>query len=117
MKIFTRFICVLLLSAGAVTSTQAQLVVASVSSPEELAASLVGGGVTISNVVLNCPDGAWGSFEGTNSNIGIGSGILLACGDIHNAVGPNLSGGITTQYYTPGDPDLDVLSGGVTNDA
>jgi hypothetical protein len=55
MKIFTRFICVLLLSAGAVTSTQAQLVVASVSSPEELAASLVGGGVTISNVVLNCP--------------------------------------------------------------
>ena len=78
---------------------------------------LVGGGVTISNVTMNCPSGAWGSFEGSNSNVGMTSGIILACGDINNAVGPNVSTGITTDYSAPGDADLENLAGQNTNDA
>ena len=78
---------------------------------------LVGGGVTISNVTMNCPSGAWGSFDGSNSNVGMTSGIILACGDINNAVGPNVSTGITTDYSAPGDADLEDLAGQITNDA
>ncbi|MBS1658237.1 MAG: gliding motility-associated C-terminal domain-containing protein [Bacteroidetes bacterium] len=96
---------------------KAQLVVETVGSAEELAQSLVGGGVTISNVQLNCPDGGWGSFDGTDANVGMNDGIILASGDITNAVGPNLEGGITTDFQASGDPDLDALSGFTTYDA
>ncbi|MBP9882006.1 MAG: choice-of-anchor L domain-containing protein [Chitinophagales bacterium] len=117
MKILTHlffFIFICLLPTKKLFS---QLVVGSVGSPEELAEMLVGGGVTISNVTMNCPSGAWGSFEGSNSNVGMTSGIILACGDINNAVGPNVSTGITTDYSAPGDADLENLAGQNTNDA
>lgn len=117
MTILTRlliFTAICFLPAKQVLS---QLIVGSVGSPEELAAMLVGGGVTISNVTMNCPEGAWGSFDGTNSNVGMNSGIMLACGDINNAVGPNVSTGITTDYFAPGDADLEALAGQNTNDA
>src|SRR5262245_1955259 len=117
MKISTRVLPFLLFFALVTTSIRAQLVVGTVSTAEELAESLVGGGVTISNVTLNCPGGAWGSFEGTGSNIGMDSGIILASGAITNAVGPNLSGSITTDYLAAGDADLDQLSGSETHDA
>lgn len=75
-----------------------QLIVGTVGTPEELAESLVGSGVVISNVTLNCPNGAWGSFDATDASLGMDSGIILACGNITNAVGPNLSTGITTDF-------------------
>lgn len=117
MKIFTPPLFFLAFSLFSIQSLQAQLIVGTVGSPEELAASLVGSGVTISNVTLNCPTGGWGSFDGTNSNLGMDSGILLACGDITNAVGPNVSTGITTAFNAPGDADLTALAGQQTFDA
>src|SRR6185295_1433985 len=84
---------------------------------EELAQSLVGSGVTISNITLNCPNGGWGSFDGTNSNVGLDAGIILACGDKINAPGPNNTQGITTDFQTGGDADLTALANQDTYDA
>ncbi|MBA2407049.1 MAG: choice-of-anchor L domain-containing protein, partial [Chitinophagales bacterium] len=116
MKIFSYLLLLSLLTFSFKPSFS-QLIVGTVATPEELAGSLVGSGVTITNVTLNCPNGGWGSFDGTNSNIGIDSGIILACGSINNAVGPNFSGGITTAFGTTGDQDLTDLAGQETHDA
>jgi gliding motility-associated-like protein len=117
MKILTRVFYTLVLFCLPCSALFAQLIVGTVGSAEELAESLVGSGVTISNVTLNCPNGAWGSFDATNANLGMNNGIILACGDIHNAIGPNLSTGITTDYGAPGDADLEALAGQSTHDA
>ncbi|MCS6990879.1 MAG: choice-of-anchor L domain-containing protein [Chitinophagales bacterium] len=95
----------------------AQLVVTQGTNAVQLAQALVGSGVSISNVVLNCPNGAWGYFNGINSNIGLDSGIVLASGSINNMVGPNSSTGITTNYQAPGDADLQAIVGYQTHDA
>ena len=84
----------------------------------ELAESLIGEGVTISDVVLDCPTGASGFFDCVDCNVGIPEGILLTSGDVANAVGPNNSGSSGFDHGAPGDPDLDDIPGIVgTNDA
>lgn len=116
-QFYFRITCILIFISSAATPVFSQLSVATVPTAQQLAQSLVGFGVTISNVTLNCPGGAWGSFNGTSSNIGMNGGILLASGSINNAVGPNVSGGITTDFGAPGDPDLTALAGSATHDA
>ena len=59
---------------------------------------LAGPGVTISNVTLNGvpvnnPVENAGTFDGVNSNIGIGYGVLLGSGDVQVAPGPNDAAG------------------------
>ena len=75
----------------------------------QLAQSLVGPGVTVSNAVLNCPTNASGSFIATSTNLGIMSGIVLTSGTASNVIGPNSSSGITGNNNAAGDPDLDNL--------
>src|SRR5262249_38302700 len=106
MKILTRIFVFILLELLPARSVWAQLQVGTVGTPEELATKLLGTGVTITNVTLNCSNGGWGTFVGTSSNIGMDSGIVLASGDITNAVGPNMSTGITTDFGADGDQDL-----------
>ncbi len=83
---------------------------------------LLGGGVTASNVtfngVLNAPiDVQVGSFNGTNCNVGIASGVILATGDIDVALGPNNAAGATLgDGDGQGDPDLDEASNSTTYD-
>ncbi|MCS6917392.1 MAG: choice-of-anchor L domain-containing protein [Chitinophagales bacterium] len=98
-------------------TASAQLVVTPGSDPVQLAQSLVGSGVSISNVVLNCPNSGWGYFNGINSNVGLDSGIVLTSGTINNMVGPNSSGGITGDNNAPGDADLQTLVSFQTFDA
>ncbi|MBK9731980.1 MAG: choice-of-anchor L domain-containing protein [Chitinophagaceae bacterium] len=117
MKILTRLFCSISLCFFSSQQLYSQLIVGTVGTPEELAESLVGSGVVISNVTLNCPNGAWGSFDATDASLGMDSGIILACGNITNAVGPNLSSGITTDFFANGDPDLEALAGQTTHDA
>lgn len=84
---------------------------------------LVGGGVTVNNVVFSGNTNQIGTFNAANTNpfLGITDGLILATGDVNVAIGPNnvgnadLGGG----NLGSGDPDLDVLVGpGVgTNDA
>jgi len=84
---------------------------------------LVGGGVTISNVTFSGTADQIGEFNATNANpsIGITNGIILATGDVNNAIGPNNTGSaqLGGGNFGAGDPDLDILEGtGVgTNDA
>ncbi len=98
-------------------SSMAQLIVVNGTDPVALAQKLVGSGVAISNVTINCPSGAWGFFDGVNTNLGIDSGVALASGALTNMIGPNNQTGVTTNYNAPGDPDLDLLSTYPTHDA
>ncbi len=71
-----------------------QLVVHDTVTSADLANTISGAGVTISNVTLNCNNGAYGTFDASASNVGIGSGILLTTGLANtptNACAYNLS--------------------------
>ncbi len=63
---------------------------------------------TITNV--DCAQGAYGTFIGTGTDLGLAKGIVLTSGSIANSVGPNVSGSISQINNTPGDPNLDTLS-------
>ncbi|QTN38533.1 choice-of-anchor L domain-containing protein [Cryomorphaceae bacterium] len=78
---------------------------------------LVGGGVQTSNWSYTGAPAAIGFFDGTGSNIGIDSGIVITSGFITNAIGPNNSPGQTGANGLPGDPDLTAFSGFPTFDA
>ncbi len=96
----------------------AQLTVDDSATPEELVTSLVGEGVTVSDITMDCPSGAYGFFECVDCNVGIGSGILLTSGTASLAVGPNNTSSATGDNGAPGDPDLDDIPGILgTNDA
>lgn len=75
------------------TDLFAQLQVTANNNATQLAQSLAGAGVTISNVTKNCPNNACGTFDGTASNLGIAAGILLTTGQVSDAVGPNNTSG------------------------
>jgi hypothetical protein len=77
-----------------------------------------GTGVVISNITYNGPLNAIGFFDAATTNLGINAGILITSGSVNNAVGPNLSGGITQSNGMPGDADLNALIPGyMTYDA
>jgi hypothetical protein len=96
----------------------------------DLVNSLVGGGVTVSNISYTGAGVAAGAFAGgTGASLGFDSGIVMgsglvqspgspiACGDPKGVEGPNLCPGNTGQNNTAGDADLDVFSGFQTSDA
>jgi hypothetical protein len=84
---------------------------------EQLASTLVGSGITVSNVTYTGANVAAGTFSGGTGIIGFESGIILSSGDIANVIGPNDELGATTVNNTPGDPMLDTLTTGITLDA
>jgi len=87
-------------------------------SPDALAASLVGPGVTVTNVVLTGRPEALGHFTFTNpAVVGFGQGVVMSSGRAVDVVGPNVSDSTSTDWVLPGDPDLDTLSGYPTQDA
>ncbi len=96
----------------------AQLTVNGSLTPLQLVQSiLIGNGVSVSNVTYTGAPAAIGSFNGTASNIGIASGILLTTGNLTNAVGPNNLGGQGIDNNRSGDADLNIISGVTTFDA
>ena len=78
----------------------------------DLAASLTGPQARISNIVLNCPEGAYAVFNGTGTDLGLQRGVLLTSGEAINAIGPNSgpSAGSFGGPSGPGDANLDSLS-------
>ncbi len=95
---------------------RAQLNVNSAATANQMIQSLVGQGLTVSNVSLNCAAGAYGTFtNGSTTNLGINSGILLTSG---TAV---VSGNASTQASqcwgtSTNDPDLTALDPLANND-
>lgn len=98
-------------------SLRAQLQVSSSLTNTELAQSLVGKGVLISNVSVSCAQEAYGSFDGSASNLGLDQGLLLTTGSLFNAVGPNSTGEVSLENFQAGDPHLDLITNAPTFDA
>jgi hypothetical protein len=87
--------------------------------PQKLAETILGDGVTISNVTYRGAHDTAGTFDDGMDSIGIESGIVLSSGLIYRVVGPNLNDGMHyTDYSSLGDPELDALiPGNKTYDA
>jgi hypothetical protein len=99
-------------------SAHAQLVVNPTNTATDLATAIVGAGVTISNVTLDCGTNAAGIFSaGNTTNIGLNDGILLTTGLATDAIGPNSSGSTSFNNGNGSDPDLAALSSWNLNDA
>ena len=88
----------------------------------ELVETIVNQGVSISNVELNCPDGAYGTFnaEGTglglagNTPFGMNEGIVLTTGEvlgINGPSGPNTGGSTGTDNFGDGYDILTNIAG------
>lgn len=102
---------------AAVITANAQLTVTDSLSATQVENLLQGIGVSISNLVINCPAYAMGQFSGT-SEIPITNGLLLTSGQADVVIGPNNNGAATgSTSMAPGDADLDSLSGSFTYDA
>lgn len=82
-----------------------------------LAQMLAGAGVVVSNVTYQGVSYASGSFTGATTALGINDGVILTCGSISNAPGPNNNSSASTSNFLPGDPDLTAAAGVTTNDA
>ena len=84
----------------------------------ELAQSLVGVGITISNVTFTGANVAAGSFtDGAADGLSIESGVILSSGNIADAKGPDESDSKSTSNNQLGDTDLESLIGKDTHDA
>jgi hypothetical protein len=108
---------------GADTAIQVDDLTDSTLSVQALAQSLVGTGVTISNVTYTGSARAAGNFNSSTNILGFASGIVLSTGSVRNVVGPNcVSGsapavnddgdsGISVDNVQPGDAELDTIVG------
>ncbi|HEX5052387.1 MAG TPA: choice-of-anchor L domain-containing protein [Planctomycetota bacterium] len=85
--------------------------------PQQLVQTLLGSGVTASNIVLHGSPVAAGTFQGGLPIIGLDNGIMLSSGDINSVPGPNTSDWTSTSNLMPGDIDLDGLTTSTTFDA
>ena len=78
------------------------------SNATQLAQSLTGPGVSVTNAVLNCSGNATGRFTNANNALGIGDGVVLGTGLVSQI--DNLPGfQPSTNMGTPGDADLNVI--------
>ncbi len=84
---------------------------------------LLGVGVTASNITFSGDADQIGTFDATGTTFPInGQGVILATGNVDQAIGPNNSGSFSLGggNMGAGDPDLDILTNlgpGSTNDA
>jgi gliding motility-associated-like protein len=80
---------------------------------------LLGTGVTASNITYTGSTQAIGKFitGSTPTNLGLSSGLMLATGNIGNAIGPNNSTSLGTDFSLPGDALLSSICGQTTHDA
>ena len=100
-------------------TVKAQLVVDVNYSPQQLVEDvLIGQGVQVSNFQFTGDAQSRGFFDGSNSNIGLESGVILSTGRAADAVGPNstVAGSLAedgTDFSRPGDPELSGISGSI----
>jgi gliding motility-associated-like protein len=97
----------------------AQLTVNSSLTPTQLVQNvLLGTGITATNITYSGDLSAKGSFTSVGTNIGFSQGVILASGDIANAIGPNTMNGSTTNFFSPSnDVQLNAIATGDVNDA
>ncbi len=125
MKLYQQFFTacfILLILLGVNRNIQAQVILQDGYTPEELVEAIISEGVAISNVEMNCPDGAYGIFnaEGTTLGTGgtipfpMGDGIILTSGEVIGDNGPqgeNVGDGTGIDNFGAGYGLLDSISG------
>lgn len=111
-RIFTIFTLIF-----STVGSMAQLTVNTAVTANQLAQSIAGNGVSVSNVTLNCPTGAYALFTAGGTNLGMPNGVLLTSGQASIAIGPNFSGSAGSGNGGPGDPQLTAVAGFNTFDA
>lgn len=89
-------------------TAEAQLTVTDSLNNSQIASLLQGSGLTISNLVVNCPGESIGQFSGT-SEMPITQGLVLSTGLVDSVAGP---ASLFTTYINnmPGDLDLQALT-------
>ena len=87
-----------------------QLVVDSQISIEDAITKLVGSGVRVTNIRVNCPSGKgrpYGYFVDNTGTLGMTDGLVITTGAAKNAVGPNNSASLSQDNKNENqDPDL-----------
>ncbi len=79
-------------------------------SPTALASTLVGTGVSVSNVTFTGANAQAGTIHLVDPAVAsFNDAVILSSGNIADAVGPNKSDGITGDMAGPADPDLTAL--------
>ena len=109
MKSMIKKIAVAVASVFILNTSVAQLTVNGGFTPAQLVDTLLGTGVTASGVSYTGATISRGTFNGTLSNIGFTSGVLLTCGNLTNAIGPNNLTGASVGSGLAGDPDLNII--------
>lgn len=110
---FPLFLLVLFILCTCQTPIYAQLNATPNNNAQDLAETIVGGGIQILNPVLECGNNGAGTFTGGGA-LGIDSGVLLTCGNVNIAEGPNNDLG-AGQDVNGGNSDADLQSIGGTN--
>lgn len=96
----------------------AQLTVDNSMTPQQLVQNvLLGTGVTVTNIQFTGHATAIGSFNGQATNVGIPTGVILASGNISDAIGPNNLDFSGDNLNQPGDIQLTNIAGFDTYDA
>lgn len=106
----------LLTIASMAVSLKAQVIIDENVNPNRILRQLVGAGVTITNININCPGNrttglSYARFVSNNPDFPLDSGIVLTTGRAANAVGPNNATDLTTGWNSPGDTDLAAIAG------
>ncbi|MFN8300108.1 MAG: choice-of-anchor L domain-containing protein [Chitinophagales bacterium] len=99
-----------------ITPVKAQLQVTPTNNGTTLAQTLLGSGVTISNITVNCPSAAAGTFSNGNStNLGLNSGLVLTTGT-SSAIAQSSAGFASTDNTNGTDADLNSITNVTTQD-
>ncbi|MBI3509570.1 MAG: choice-of-anchor L domain-containing protein [Bacteroidetes bacterium] len=116
MKSFFNLPCIIFSIAGILFlhSAKGQLTINSAVTANQLVQALVGNGLQVSNVTLNCSAGGYGSFSnGVTTNLGLNNGIVLSSGAVDSIPGTNSSSSVDVSYCfnatSCNDPDLTAL--------
>ena len=114
----TSLITASFISALALSSAANAVIITPEDNGTTLANTILGSGITISNVSYTGANGASGIFtDGNSSGIAIDKGIILSTGQATNAIGPNDNTGTGTTNGTSGYAPLTAISGFSTYDA
>ncbi len=115
-KILCLYVCLAWAIWGFPLQLKAQVIIDENISPNRILNQLVGEGVSIGNININCPGNrteglSYARFVSNNANFPLDSGIVMTTGKAADAVGPNNSNETSTAWNAPGDNDLAAIAG------
>ncbi len=110
MKLFTSIYSALIASVFSILAINLNAQTLNTgSSAADMAAQIVGEGVTISNLTIDCDPLGYGIFSGAEAtSVNFGNGIILTTGHASNSFGENLSGQTTVDIGNPYNGDADL---------